>query len=89
VVFWYWNFHGDTLFTARIGLCIKMTMGFWHDIIDLTLKWHFKMCTYLSQSLGVVGCTIFEDNLSAQIKKFSLDNLVITDVRSYVVVLTV
>ena len=66
-----------------------MTMGFLYGIIDLTLKWNFKMCTYLSQSLGVVGCTTFEDNLSAQIKKFNLDNLVITDVRSYVVVLTV
>ena len=66
-----------------------MTTGFFYGIIDLTLKWHFITCTYLSQSLGVVGCTIFEDNLSAQIKKFSLDNLVITDVRSYVVVLTI
>jgi hypothetical protein len=66
-----------------------MTTEFVYGIIDLTLKWHHNKCTYLSQSLGVVGCTTFEDNLSAQIKKFSLDNLVITDVRSYVVVLTV
>lgn len=71
-------------------LCLrKMTTGFLYGIIDLTLKWNLNKCTYLSQSLGVVGCTIFEDNLSAQIKKFSLDNLVITDERSYVVVLTV
>ena len=67
----------------------KRTTEFLYSIIDLILKWHHNKCTYLSQSLGVVGCTTFEDNLSAQIKKFSLDNLVITDVRSYVVVLTV
>ena len=62
-----YNFHGDTLFTARIGMFKQMITGFLYDIIDLIFKWHFIKCTYLSQSLGVVGCTTFEDSLSAQI----------------------
>ena len=42
MVFWYYKFHGDTSFTARIVLCNKMTTEFLYGIINLILKWHFK-----------------------------------------------